>query len=170
MALKPQRHEFKTDTSYFMNEVAERGGVACISTVGSGEAYDQSQALVTYAVQPSGAQAVGVLLNDMVNIDQTRQHINWHKDEVIIGGKVTLLNQGFVVTNWIDGAATPAANDWAYCGMSGFITNKPLDTGNPEASPLVGRFLSAQDSEGYAKVEVNLPMPSVGGDKTETQN
>ena len=168
MALKPQRHEFKTDTSFFMNEPAERGGVAVISTVGSGEAYDQSQALVSYAAEPSGAQPVGVLLNDMVNIDQTRQHINWHKDEVIIGGKVTLLQQGFVVTNWIDPASTPAASDYAYVTMSGYLTSKPRNANNPESSPLVGRFLSAKDTDGYAKVEVNLPQPMVLGNKNDT--
>ena len=168
MALKPQRHEFKTDTSFFMNEVAERGGVVTISTVGSGEAYDQSQALVTYAVEPSGSYAVGVLLNDMVYIDQTRQHINWHKDEVIIGGKVTVMDQGMVVTNHIDPASTPAANDSAYVTMSGYLTSKPRNANNPEASPLVGRFLSAKDTDGYAKVLINCPQPMVLGNQNDT--
>jgi hypothetical protein len=108
MALKADRHELQTDISFFMNEVATRGGVASLdaSTLGnlngvgsSGAAMDQSQALVKYVATRSAASAgsgivpVGILLNDMVNLDLTRQHINWHKDEVQKGGKVTLLKR-----------------------------------------------------------------------------
>jgi len=82
MALKADRHELQTDISFFMNEVASRGGVAVFSTAGSGAAMDSNKALVTYKAMPSGSVPAGLLLNDMVNIDQTRQHINWHKDEV----------------------------------------------------------------------------------------
>ena len=38
MALKADRHELATDISFFMDEVASRGGIACISTGGSGAA------------------------------------------------------------------------------------------------------------------------------------
>ena len=100
MALKADRHELQTDISFFMDEVASRGGIACLSTGGSGAALDQSAALVTYsAAAASGTIPVGLLLNEMVNIDLTRQHINFHKDEVQKGGKVLLLRRGTVVTN-----------------------------------------------------------------------
>ena len=80
MALKGDRYEFETTIDFFMNEVAERGGVVTLSTAGSGAALDQSAALVTYAAAQSGQVPIGILLNDMVNIDQTRQHINFHKN------------------------------------------------------------------------------------------
>ena len=48
MALKSDRNELQTDISFFMNEVATRGGVVSISTGGSGAAMDQGGALVTY--------------------------------------------------------------------------------------------------------------------------
>ena len=60
MALKSDRNEVETDISFFMNEVATRGGIASISTVGSGAAMDQGGALVTYAALPSGKIPVGV--------------------------------------------------------------------------------------------------------------
>jgi hypothetical protein len=60
----------------------------------------------------SGAKPVGVLLNDVVNLDLTRQHINWHKDEVQQGGKVTLLQVGQVTTDSVTGAI--AAGEPAY--------------------------------------------------------
>ena len=160
MALKSDRHELMTDVSFFMNEVKERGFIAVLSTGGSGSAMDQSAALVTCA-SPSGKQPMGLLLNDMVNIDQTRQHINWHKDEVQKGGKVTLLQHGWVVTNSIDPAATRVAGQIAYVGNSGYLSNNdPFyspTSGSAAASGVVGRFLSSKDEDGYAKVFVSLP-------------
>ena len=91
MALKTDRYEFQTDISYFMNEAAERGGMASLSTGGSGAAMDQGVNLATYASTGSGKVPLGILLNDMVNIDLTRQHLNQYKNEVQKGSKVTLL-------------------------------------------------------------------------------
>jgi len=150
MALKPDRIETVTDVSFFMNSTAERGGVATISTGGSGVAMDDASAVVAYAADPSGAKPVGVLLNDVVNLDLTRQHINWHKDEVQQGGKVTLLQVGQVTTDQVSG--TPAAGDVAYVAASGLIGNDS-DSGN---NAQIGRFLSKKDSDGYAKVAVNI--------------
>ena len=156
MALKSDRHELMTDISFFMNEVKERGHVALLSTGGSGSAMDQSAALVT-CTSASGKQPMGILLNDMVNIDQTRQHINWHKDEVQKGGKVTLLQRGWIVTNAIEPANTIAAGDIAYVNESGVLGNTDEFYGGVGASGVVGRFLSKLDEDGYAKVFIDLP-------------
>ena len=67
---------------------------------------DNAVALATVKANPSGAYPLGVLLNDMVNLDLTRQHLNQHKDEVQKGGKITILRKGYVVTDAISG--TPA--------------------------------------------------------------
>ena len=91
MALKADRHELDVDISFFMNETAERGQVVCIQTAGSGAAMDQAGALVSIQGATGSVIPVGVLLNDVVNLDLTRQHINWHKDEVQKGGKVAIL-------------------------------------------------------------------------------
>ena len=75
MALKSDRNELQTDISFFMNETATRGGVVSLSTGGSGAAMDQGAALVNYAPQGPGASGkvpMGILLNDMVNLDLTR--------------------------------------------------------------------------------------------------
>jgi len=88
MALKSDRSTLDVDISFFMNEAATRGGIASQSTGGSGAAMDQGEALVTYAALPSGKVPVGLLLNDMVNIDLTRQHLNQHKDEVQKGERL----------------------------------------------------------------------------------
>lgn len=165
MALKGDRYELQTDISYFMDEVGNRGGVVVISTQGSGAALDQSVALCTYAIATSGSKALGILLNDMVNYDQTRQHINFHKDEVQKGGKVTILRKGWVVTDQIASGITITAGDTAYAQEragaisqgQGRITNVAHATGGVAVSPKIGQFLSKADEDGYAKVEVNLP-------------
>ena len=158
MALKSDRSTLQTDISFFMNEAATRGGVASISTGGSGVSLDNGAAVVTYGAVPSGKVPVGVLLNDMVDIDLTRQHLNQHKDEVQKGGKVSLLTKGWVVTNSLQG--TPAAGDLAYLGHSGNIATEDLsndDTDADGSSRVVGRFLSSVDQKGYAKVFIDLP-------------
>ena len=160
MALKTDRSVLDTDISFFMNEAATRGGIASVSTGGSGAAMDQGEALVTYAAVPSGKVPVGLLLNDMVNIDLTRQHLNQHKDEVQKGGKVTL-RKGYVVTN-IEG--TPSAGDPAYVAHSGNLAASDLsndDTDADGSTRLVGRFLSSKDQDGYAKVYIDLPNTNV---------
>lgn len=154
MALKPDRNELDTDISFFMNEAKNAGHVVCLSTAGSGAAMDDSAALVTCPTHASG-NPVGILLNDMVDIDQTRQHINWYKDEVIKGSKVTLLKKGYVVTNAIKSGVTPAGGDKAYVVESGLISNAAGSGGG--ADQVIGKFTSSKDSDGYAKVEVNLP-------------
>ena len=163
MALKSDRNEVQTDISFFMNEVATRGGVVTYSTGGSGAALDQGQALCTYAANASGQVPLGLLLNDMVNIDLTRQHLNWHKDEVQKGGKVTLLRKGWVVTSSIEGA-DPAAGGLAYVAHSGLLATSNLATDQDDtvgATRVVGTFLSKKDEDGYVKVEISLPNNNV---------
>ena len=154
MALKGDRWEFKTDISYFCNDVTARGVILVFSTSGSGAALDQSQAVV--ALPGTGATAglkpAGLLLNDIVDVDLTKYRLNPYKDEMKKGGKCTLLQKGWVVTNMVDAAVTPVAGDPAYLAPSGKITNSA--TGGP---PRVGTFLSAKDEKGYAKVEISLP-------------
>jgi hypothetical protein len=149
MALKPDRIELLTDISFFMNTAAERGGVVSVvtSTTGVGVSMDDANAVVEYAAG-SGAKPVGILLNDVVDYDLTRQHINWYRDEMQKGGKVTLLRNGQVTTNMIASAATPTAGADAYVGVSGLLGT----TGGAK----VGQFLSGKDADGYAKVSVNL--------------
>lgn len=151
MALKPDRIELLTDVSFFMSTTGTRGGVVSISTAstGVGVAMDDADAVVAYASNPSGAYPVGVLLNDVVDLDLTRQHINWHKDEVQKGGKVTVLRNGQVTTNNING--NPAPGQTAYVHSGGNIS-ATQETG----AVAVGQFLSAKDSDGYAKVSINV--------------
>jgi hypothetical protein len=150
MALKPDRIEAYTDISFFMNEVGDRGGVVVHSTSGSGVSMDDPNAVVEYAASPSGKSPAGLLLNDVVNLDLTRQHINWHKDEVQVGSKVTLLRQGQVTTNVVATGLNISAGNPAYFGAEGALTTVSTN------STQVGRFLSDYDADGYVKVDINI--------------
>jgi hypothetical protein len=154
MALKPDRYEADTDISFFMNEVAEAGVIVCVSTGGSGAAMDDAAAMATVKASASGALPLGVLLNDVVNVDLSRYHLNQYKDEVQIGSKVTNMPKGVVVTNRIVG--TPTAGAIAYLSQSGNVS-ATNEGGTQFTAPIVGRFLSVKDEDGYAKVSINLP-------------
>jgi hypothetical protein len=148
MALKSDRYELQTDISFFYNDgTATRGGVVCHdTTAGTGAAMDQGVNLVKYST--SGVP-VGLLLNDVVNKDLTRTHLNQHKDEVQKGGKVTVLRKGYVVTSNVDG--NPVAGSGAYASTS--VAGNIAMTGDYQ----IGRFLTGKDADNYCKVEVNLP-------------
>ena len=152
MALKPDRYELQTDISFFYNAgTATRGGVVVHgASAGGGASMDDGTNLVKYDAT-AGKIPVGILLNDVVNKDLTRTHLNQYKDEVQKGGKVTVLRKGYVVTNNITDLASVDAGDPAYqCETT---------AGNIATSGtnVIGAFLSAEDADGYAKVEVNLP-------------
>lgn len=153
MALKPDRYEARTDISFYYNAgVAERGGILCYGTTGSGASMDQGVNLATYEVADEDSVPVGILLNDVVNKDLTREHLNVYKDEVQLGGKVTVLRGGYVVTNMID-AVTIVGGQVAYASSvnAGNLSN------SGDAAHAVGEFMTAKDEDGYAKVEINLP-------------
>jgi hypothetical protein len=167
MALRPDRNEHLTDLSYFMNETGERGIVVIHDSGGSGAAMDDSAALVKApggasdaGTTVSGTIPAGLLLNDVVNLDLTRQHINFAKDEVQKGSKVLILRRGTVVTDQISG--TPTIGAVAYLNNLGQISATAIEgltndsVTQVRATPSVGRFLSIKDADGYAKVEIDI--------------
>jgi len=159
MALKSDRHEEQTDISFFYNAgTATRGGVVVLdNATASGAALDQGVNLVRYSGASATSVPVGILLNDVVNKDLTRTHLNWYKDEVQKGGKVTVMTKGWVVTNNIDSVTvTPGQVAYASATNAGNLTNVAA-TAQASGNLAVGRFMSAKDADGYAKVFVNLP-------------
>lgn len=151
MALRGDRFEDATDITFFMAVAQERGVIVVHSTTGSGSALDQSDALVAVPTgqAPSTTTPAGLLLNDVVNLDLTRQHLNQHKDEVQINSKIRLGRRGWWVSDQISGS--PVAGNTAYYTSLGLLT--PTD---PGSGPKVGRFLSKKDNDGFAKVEINI--------------
>lgn len=158
MALKADRHEQTTDISYFYDAgTATRGGVVVLDAASaSGAAMDQGVNKVRYKQATSTDVPVGILLNDVVDKDLTRTHLNFYKDEVQKGGKVTVLTQGYVVTNMITGTPTPGQVAYADSVTAGNLTNVAANAA-ASGNLAVGRWMSNKDAEGYAKVRINLP-------------
>ena len=151
MALRPDRNELQPALSFFMNETAERGRIVIHEGQGSGAALDDSAATVAIPGAADLAKhPAGLLLNDVVDLDLTRQHINFAKDEMQKGGKVLLLRRGFVVTDQISGSIT--LGELAYFHVNGQLTSATAYSG----STSVGRWLSKKDADGFAKVDINI--------------
>jgi hypothetical protein len=150
MALKGDRVEHLTDIGFFKSDaVIERGLIVAHLTGGSGAAMDDSLAQVD-TVSSTGDSAAGLILNDVVNLDLTRQQYNAHKDEVQLGGKVTLLRRGTVVTDQVSG--TPIVGEAAHFDAQGRLVTASQSSGSQQ----VGRFLGIKDSDGFVKVEINI--------------
>lgn len=167
MALKPDRNYNQgVEISYFMSTVVERGCMTVIDTSGSGAAMDDANAVVVpTGTTGSGTLPAGLLLNDMVNLNLTRQHINWHKDEVQLGGKVTLLRHGTATTNAIHSESSPSAGDplhyrgeaSEFAGVANVLLfhDAPGTTSGIQ-NFTVGQWLSLKDADGYARLEMNI--------------
>lgn len=153
MALKPDRNQLDWDISRYINDAAGNaaGGIAVVVTNGSGHAMDGSLNVATYAANPSGRVIAGLLLGDL-EVYPSKLQRNFYRDSNPVGSKVSLLTKGWVVTNMIYPGVTPAATDVAYLGQSGYITNVQAN-----GAPVVGRFESTKDEDGYAKVSINIP-------------
>ena len=173
MALKPDRNIVDEDISFFAATGwaygSARGGVVVPTgntvTGPSGAAMDQSVNQVWYALIPiaaSGSRPLGILMNDVVNIDLTRQTLNPYKSEAQIGDKVTIARKGYVVTNLVYPTGTIRVGATAYLGVSGYISpNSGVLAGTWGAkdstlAPEIGKFLSLPDEDGYVKVYVDL--------------
>lgn len=154
MALKPDRFEDFVITDYFMNEVAEAGVVVVfdLTTSGVGASLDDANAKVKLpdVANGSGERPAGVLVGDVVNKDLTQTHLNQYKREQQVGGKVGVAREATILTNMITSGQTPSP------GLPAYFTTDGLFNTTSTNSTRIGTFLSAKDTDGYAKVRVNL--------------
>lgn len=156
MAIKADRQVDAVDITFFLNETAEKGVIVSTSTAGSGTSMDNPASVATVSANSSGSKVLGALLNDFVNVDQTRVSVNWHKDQSQIGNKCTILTKGWIVTNKVSGT-THTAGDHAVLTSSGSVTIKPaVASWNSSAQPFVGRFRGKADEDGYSKLYIDL--------------
>ena len=95
-------------------------------------------------------------MNDVVNKDLTRTHLNQYKDEVQKGGKVTVMTRGWVVTSNVTGSPTPGQVAYADAVTTGNVSTIAT-TAQASGNLAIGRWMSNKDADGYAKLYVNLP-------------
>jgi len=109
---------------------------------------------VDYVADPSGAVPVGMLLEDIINetnmgFDEPRLRPRDGQDVSFPGRKVTLVREGWLVTNRV--MNTPAAGDTAYLAASGYMS--PVQA---TGAPAVGRFETSKDANGFARVSLKI--------------
>lgn len=158
MALQSWRDEAVNGASvnidYFMNGTGEAGSIVkyVTSTSGVGQASDDPNSLVALptVANGSGEAPAGILLCDVVNKDLSQTHLNHHKREVNIGGKVGIGRRGVWVTNRIVPSEFPTPGTPAYFGVNGLLSTTSTN------STRVGTFMTGKSSDGYAKVSINL--------------
>lgn len=155
MALKGPRNVQQTEIRFTCPTATDRGVVLVYSTAGSGVALGDSAGVVDL-LTPSGKVPAGMLLNDVVTVDETVTHRNYYKDTCKTGERVTLMTQGYVTTDQISG--TPTVGATAYLTTSGQLTPTVSATGGIVATPKVGQFTSIKDANGYVTVLINLPV------------
>lgn len=154
MALKPLRKVNDDVIEFYFNEVAEPGIVVVFSgNGGSGAFTDQSVGLVVVpnaAGGPSGTKPAGVLMEEVVDIDQTRYELNEQRIQEAIGGKVQLLRKGRICTNKVASGQTPTAGVDAYYTTAGEFTTSSTN------STKVGQYLGKKDNDGYVYVDITI--------------
>lgn len=157
MALKPDRETKQWELGYYLNAAASAGFIVCGSTAASGADLDSDTNAVTVSAACSGAKPVGVLMEDFVNIDATRYHINQHKPENLVGSKASILCKGWVVTNAVYPSAAATAFSKAVLANSGYVMDAPTGYNVTHVNyPIVGKFLSNKDTDGYVRLLVDL--------------
>lgn len=155
MALKGDYKLLDSDVSFACDVVAAGGTVLCHSVPGSGIGLGARAGVLTVPASSSGAKPYGVLMHDVVSIDQTRFHLNFQKVTMPVGAPVEAMRKGWLVTDNIVG--TPAADGVAYLSSSGAFTPTLDAAGGTAATPKVGKFTTAKDEAGFARIDVDFP-------------
>jgi len=147
MALAPRRQDKWTEVHFAMAAASERG-VIVSHTATAGE--------VSHLAVPTGSgptAPVGILLDDVeaMNFDRHGEYRN--RNVVDVGSVVGISVKGDFETNQIQGTPTPGAA--AYLHVSGLISPTQLTDGlNP--APLLGRFRTGLNANGFALVHIDL--------------
>lgn len=153
MALRPDRELTKWEMGYKAGAVAAvKGGLVSATTPTSGVGYN-GVGVATYAANPSGAMVLGVALDEVVDYG-TKLVRNPYAETVNVNDALSIGKEGWIVTDMVYPGQTPTAGQPAYLGHSGYFSN----TQTPAQAPKVGRFETAKDEDGFAKVSLNIPL------------
>jgi hypothetical protein len=147
IGLKPQRYIVCENYYHFCDAAASRGMVVEFDDI------EHVPGCGACMVRPGfvHGRAAGVLLNEVVDIDLSKSHFNWYKDEVQIGGKVWLLTAGEIVTNPI--ITKPVKlGDEVYYDETGRLTT---ENSNKTRGP-VGKIISHVDIDEYYKISIKV--------------
>ncbi|TFH25873.1 hypothetical protein E4G67_00265 [Candidatus Bathyarchaeota archaeon] len=151
MALAPSRQDHHQLVRYALNQVAERG-VICTMLPGTTAAGE-----VTVSVAPTGVglRAVGMLLDDVEDLNYDRHGEYRQRNVVDVGSVVGLSNEGDFETDQLTGP-TPVQGQAAFLGANGSLTTVQASDGLGNVAPALGYFLGAPNANGFAPVHIDL--------------
>lgn len=130
MSLRPERQTQQVNIDFPCPWTQERGGILSWAQA-SGMYYAE------YAFNPSGVKSIGIQLNDVENVNFTRQPFQQYlRDMDIPCSRVGVATKGDFLTDWIYPVGTIQQGDVAYAGPSGMFTNSSNFGGQA-----VGKFL-----------------------------
>lgn len=151
MALKPDREILQTNVRFRIEsgKDAERGTILVADSTDGVAAKPSTTALSDLGTE----RPLGLLLDDVENIDASVRPQIWSRNVVSRGSEVSLLTKGRVLTNLIKAGVTVAQGETAYLAASGYVSNAEHVTGS---GIIVGYFESAKDADGYAHLYVDI--------------
>jgi hypothetical protein len=130
MSLRPLRQQEQVNIDYISPWTQERGGILTYATA-SGITFAQ------YAHVASGAVPIGIQLNDVENVNFSREVFPQRiRNTEVPCGIVGIGVQGDFETDWVHQVGQISTGDLAYVGPSGTFTNSSSFGG-----ALVGKFL-----------------------------
>jgi hypothetical protein len=133
-------HERKVNTDFVCLQTQERGGILSIATSGG-------LTFAEYALNPSGARPLGIQLNDIENINLTREYDPRRLRKTDFPCGTVGAGLGQYETDWLFLIGTVNPGDKAYVGPSGTITNSTSFGGD-----VIGFFTSVLNSEPHLVV------------------
>ena len=159
MALKSGglSHRHETTMQYVLNRAGEPG-VVCVAS-GTAGLVDIVGAETIAVGDGSGIYPIGVLLNTREAFNYAKEWERTQYDTDDIGTVVTLLRRGELDTNLVvaNGGVAIAPGQPAYLAPNGNIGNGNLTpSGALSDHTRVGQFMTAVDSDGFARVRIEL--------------
>lgn len=161
MALGQSREVHQTDVACTVSGVAERGGIlSYVPGVNGLCAYADATAVSGQLVQPAG-----LLLDDVEALNPFREPEYRQRNVVQQGSVVGAATEGDFFTDMVEttgpgaiSVGTYAPGDKLYLADNGMVSrnNGTFNNGATAIRELIGRALSAVDSNGFLKIRVEI--------------
>lgn len=156
--LKADREIFRENIRYTCETVADQSDILMVTTAGSGVLVGDRHPKASLVANPSGSKVAGMLMHNVVNVDETRYQRNPFNGERKVGEVCTLLEQGIVTVDNLKSGDSPTDGDTAYVTLNGEITKTMSATGGLVATPKVGQFKGAKDESNFVCVQIAVPI------------
>lgn len=162
--LNPDRNPVLESIAYFMLSTGDCGRIAFQYPVASGSqalgnGLDSTNNKIEYvnSISVSGRKAVGMVLQNVVNIDFSRQELNRYSSDRQVNSKVLVGVIGEYSTNcWGAGQLSTGVQLPAivYAGPSGCLYTDAAHA--TSGYPAVGKALTGKDANGFAMVRIDI--------------